>query len=66
MAEDDGQQQGSDQLLQKYGFMICGTHTLEFPEMKEAYREMYIMKSSVKNIGDNMSPMLSFKPGYRS
>ncbi|HNP22846.1 MAG TPA: GNAT family N-acetyltransferase [Panacibacter sp.] len=28
----------------KYGFMICGTHTLEFPEMKEAYRGMYIMR----------------------
>jgi len=30
-----------------YGFEICGTRLLEFPEMKEEFRGMYIMKKNL-------------------
>lgn len=32
---------------QKNGFEICGTHYLNFPQMKEEFRGMYIMRKSL-------------------
>lgn len=31
----------------KHGFEICGTHHLEFPQMKEEFRGMFIMKKNL-------------------
>lgn len=31
----------------KHGFEICGTHHLDFPQMKEEYRGMFIMKKNL-------------------
>ncbi len=33
----------------KFGFEVCGTYHLNFPQMKEELRGMYIMKAAVRH-----------------
>ena len=46
--------QAAIQFYKKMGFEICGTHYLDFPQMKEKFRGMYIMKKTLSKTHDHL------------